>query len=130
MFKPNPIVTLGLDSLISMVVTQGYGPAGVIVEITVLPAVPGGRSGKRRKDEEERLIRIRVIDEDGKTMIQERLIPLEELNKITIRVNETGSFIKGSDIYLKVKEGEIREGETKQIRKDAHETKQRKIPDR
>jgi len=119
----SPIITIGLSPEQSKIVTQGYGP-DVIIEVTILPR-SGGRSGKRRKDEEDRLIRIRVIDEDGKVMIQERLIPIEELKKISIKVNESGLSISGTDIYISVKEASIKEGETKQIRVKAHEAQKR-----
>lgn len=120
----SPLVTLGLDPELSKLTTLGYGSESVIAEITILPSTSGGKGGSKRK-EEERLIRIRVIDEDGKTMIQERLIPLNELSKIAIKVNETDSIILGSDIYIKVKEGQIKEGEPTQIRIQAHETPKR-----
>lgn len=121
----SPIVTLGLDPRLSKVVTQGYGPE-VIIEILLIPSGGGRGGGRRKKDDEDRLIRIRVISEDGKTMIQERLVPLNELSKISIKVKENESFIlHGSDIYIKVQEGQIKEGEPTQIRIQAHETPKR-----
>lgn len=124
----SPIVTLGLDPELSRIVTQGYGPE-ITIEITALPFAGGrGRTGRKKREEEERLIRIRVISEDGKTMIQERLVPLNELNTITIKVSERGSIIYGSDIYLKVKEGKIKESEPLQIRVKTYETSKRQDP--
>jgi hypothetical protein len=120
----SPLVTWGFDPELSKIVTQGLGSDAVIVQVTVLPG-SGGRSSKRRKDEEDRLIRIRVISEDGKIMVQERLIPFNELNKITIKVNESGSFISGSDIYISIKEKPMKEGETHQIKIKAYETSKR-----
>jgi len=116
----NPIVTLGLDPELSRLVTQGYGPE-VIVEVTIL--VPGtvGVRGGRRKREEERIIRIRVIDDDGKVMIQEQLIPENKLKDIKININENFT-ISGSDIYITIKDQKVKENTPTKIAVKAHET--------
>ena len=85
------ICTLGLDPTIyndfgeNFLITQGYGPF-VPVVVTVFPGTIGRGPTRRKREEEERLIRIRVISEDGKTMMQERLVPLHELDKIKIKL--------------------------------------------
>jgi len=111
------ICTLGLDPELSKICTQGYGHDIFLIEVTVLPSGTIGRGRTRRKrEEEERLIRIRIIDEDGKVMIQERLVPLNELRNIQIKVNENQTIKLPSNIYVKIKNGIIKEGKIHQIR--------------
>ena len=51
-------------------------------------ATPGRRSSGTRLKEESRILRIRILDEDGKRFIQEKLIDENELNNISIRIDE------------------------------------------
>jgi hypothetical protein len=125
----SPLVTMGFDPELSKVITQGYGPE-VTVFVTMLPGIGssrGNRSSQSSASADDRIIRIRVVADDGYTMVQERSVPLEELKKISITVNEKGSVVHGRDIYLKVKEGKVRLGETKKIRVKVHEASEKSI---
>jgi len=120
----SPIVTLGLDPELSKIVTMGLGP-DIGIEVTVIPFGTFGRGPTSRKvREEERIIRIRVIDEAGKVMMQERFIPEGDLKDITIAINENFT-VSGGDIYVKIQEQQIKENTPTRISVKAHETRKR-----
>lgn len=96
----SPIVTLGLSPMESKLVTWGYGPDAKI-EILVVGRVAGGGRRGNRKEREERILRIRVTDEDGRKFVQE--LPESELKNIKIKVTEA-KVVSGSDVYIYVKE--------------------------
>jgi len=104
----SPIVTLGLSPMESKLVTWGYGPDAEI-EISVVRRGGGGRRGPGgasnvsgyKREKEERILRIRVTDEDGRKFVQE--LPESELKNIKIKVTEA-KVVSGSDVYIYVKE--------------------------
>jgi hypothetical protein len=95
----SPIITLGLNPIESKLVTWGYGP-DALIEVTVIRG-GGGRGTSGKKREEERILRIRVTDEDGRKFIQE--LPETELKNIRIQVTES-RVLTGDEVYIYVKE--------------------------
>lgn len=92
----SPIITLGLSPQESKLLTWGYGP-DALIEVEV----KRGPGGKRSKSSQERYLRIRVTDEDGRKFVQE--LPETELKNIKIQVSEA-RVVSGNDIAIYVKE--------------------------
>jgi len=121
----SPLITLGLSPEESKLLTWGYGP-DAIIQITAVG--PGGRRGNVKQREDDRILRIRVTDEDGKKFVQE--VVQSDLKNIKIRVSEA-RVVTGDQIYIYVKEHLT--GKKKSITfrvKELYETRQAKKTNR